>query len=31
MMASGILDPRAQMVYDKKDSSGTRVVIYRWT
>jgi len=30
-MASGVPDPRAQMVYDKTDSSGTRVVIYRWT
>jgi 4-amino-4-deoxy-L-arabinose transferase-like glycosyltransferase len=30
-MASGIPDPRAQRVYDKTNSNGARVVIYRWT
>jgi 4-amino-4-deoxy-L-arabinose transferase-like glycosyltransferase len=29
-LADGIPDPRAQVIYDKTNTSGERVVIYRW-
>jgi hypothetical protein len=29
-LADGIPDPRARLIYDRTNSSGDRVVIYRW-